>query len=108
MVDTFRPLELGEGGRAADDGRYAWSWSGGRRELDLVSEFPPCSRGLFDDAALFPPGNAAMPDAVAGHAGYRQAWYAGLVGRFVCPAGRLAELDRRARPRPEPVARRSR
>jgi homogentisate 1,2-dioxygenase len=30
MVDTFRPLELGEGGRACDDGRYAWSWAGGR------------------------------------------------------------------------------
>ena len=30
MVDTFRPLELGEGGRAVDDGRYAWSWAGGR------------------------------------------------------------------------------
>jgi homogentisate 1,2-dioxygenase len=28
MVDTFRPLELGEAGTAADDGRYAWSWSG--------------------------------------------------------------------------------
>ncbi|WP_116453557.1 homogentisate 1,2-dioxygenase [Blastococcus litoris] len=28
MVDTFRPLQLGEGGRAVDDGRYAWSWSG--------------------------------------------------------------------------------
>jgi homogentisate 1,2-dioxygenase len=28
MVDTFRPLRLGEGGRAADDGTYAWSWSG--------------------------------------------------------------------------------
>lgn len=28
MVDTFRPLELGEGGRAADDGRYAWTWAG--------------------------------------------------------------------------------
>ena len=28
MVDTFRPLDLGEGGAAADDGRYAWSWSG--------------------------------------------------------------------------------
>lgn len=26
MVDTFRPLELGEAGRAADDGRYAGSW----------------------------------------------------------------------------------
>ncbi len=28
MVDTFRPLEIGEGGMASDDGRYAWSWSG--------------------------------------------------------------------------------
>ena len=27
MVDTFRPLELGEAGRAADDGKYAWSWA---------------------------------------------------------------------------------
>jgi homogentisate 1,2-dioxygenase len=31
MIDTFRPLELGEGGVASDDGRYAWSWSGGRQ-----------------------------------------------------------------------------
>lgn len=30
MVDTFRPLDLGEGGLACDDGRYAWSWTGGR------------------------------------------------------------------------------
>ncbi|RCW45917.1 homogentisate 1,2-dioxygenase [Halopolyspora algeriensis] len=28
MVDTFRPLELGEGGLAAEDPAYAWSWSG--------------------------------------------------------------------------------
>jgi len=28
MIDTFRPLELGEGGRAVDDGAYAWTWSG--------------------------------------------------------------------------------
>jgi len=27
MVDTFRPLRLGEGGRAVDDGQYAWSWN---------------------------------------------------------------------------------
>jgi homogentisate 1,2-dioxygenase len=27
MVDTFRPLRLGEGGRASDDGQYAWSWA---------------------------------------------------------------------------------
>jgi homogentisate 1,2-dioxygenase len=29
MVDTFRPLEFGEAGTAADDGKYAWSWSAG-------------------------------------------------------------------------------
>jgi len=29
MVDTFRPLELGEGGRATEDGAYAWSWNRG-------------------------------------------------------------------------------
>ena len=27
MVDTFRPLELGEGGIAGEDGGYAWTWS---------------------------------------------------------------------------------
>ncbi len=28
MVDTFKPLELGEGGRAAEDPAYAWTWAG--------------------------------------------------------------------------------
>jgi len=28
MVDTFRPLELGEAGRACEDPAYAWTWSG--------------------------------------------------------------------------------
>ncbi len=31
MVDTFRPLELGEGGGACEDEAYAWTWSGRRR-----------------------------------------------------------------------------
>src|SRR4051794_1953888 len=31
MVDTFRPLELGEGGLAGEDPEYAWTWAGGRR-----------------------------------------------------------------------------
>ena len=30
MVDTFRPLDLGVGGVATDDGVYARSWTGGR------------------------------------------------------------------------------
>jgi len=28
MVDTFRPLELGEGARASEDPTYSWSWAG--------------------------------------------------------------------------------
>ncbi|CAM2963769.1 homogentisate 1,2-dioxygenase domain-containing protein [Saccharomonospora xinjiangensis] len=28
MVDTFRPLELGEGGLACEDHNYAWTWAG--------------------------------------------------------------------------------
>jgi homogentisate 1,2-dioxygenase len=30
MVDTFRPLELGEVGFASEDPGYAWTWSGRR------------------------------------------------------------------------------
>lgn len=33
MVDTFRPLELGEGGRAAEDPAYAWSWARSQNDL---------------------------------------------------------------------------
>jgi hypothetical protein len=50
-------------------------------------------KGLFDDAALFPPGNAPMPDAVKGHGEHTRAWYRDLVGLFVCPNPRLDELD---------------
>ena len=28
MVDTFRPLDLGEGGLAVEDPAYAWTWAG--------------------------------------------------------------------------------
>jgi hypothetical protein len=49
---------------------------------------------LFDDAALFPPGNAAMAGAVRRHRRDKELWYAGSVGPFVCPDSRLPELDR--------------
>jgi len=48
--------------------------------------------GLFDDAAIFPPGNAPMADAVRAHAAHRGSWYASSVGAFVCTVGRLDEL----------------
>lgn len=34
MVDTFRPLEIGEAGRAADDGKYLRSWLDGQRSSE--------------------------------------------------------------------------
>jgi hypothetical protein len=57
-----------------------------------MSTVPALFRGLVDDAALFPPGNAPMPRAVAEHRHHRAAPYADLVGRFLCPVSRFEEL----------------
>lgn len=46
---------------------------------------------LIDDAAVFPPGNAAMPAAVRAHVRHAGTRYAAVVGRFLCPAARLPE-----------------
>jgi hypothetical protein len=48
---------------------------------------------LLDDAALFPPGNAPMIEAVAAHRAARAGGCAALIGPFVCPAERVDELD---------------
>jgi hypothetical protein len=48
--------------------------------------------GLLDDAAVFPPGNAPLPAALPAHRDHHAAWYAEMVGPFVFPAARLAEL----------------
>ncbi|GAA3201084.1 hypothetical protein [Actinocorallia longicatena] len=53
---------------------------------------PPLFRGLCDDAAMFPPGNASAPDAVAGHEEYRDAWYRELVGPLIIAGGRIGEV----------------
>ncbi|KRF37091.1 homogentisate 1,2-dioxygenase [Nocardioides sp. Soil805] len=34
MVDTFAPLDLGEGGRAVEDPAYAWTWAGRGPDAD--------------------------------------------------------------------------
>ncbi len=38
MVDTFKPLELGEGGLAAEDPAYAWTWAGRSRNQDVQAD----------------------------------------------------------------------
>ncbi len=48
--------------------------------------------GLFDDAALFPPGNAPMAVAVPAHQRGLAAAHGHLLGPFVLPAARLSEL----------------
>ncbi|MDQ2857160.1 MAG: hypothetical protein M3R53_00730 [Candidatus Eremiobacteraeota bacterium] len=52
---------------------------------------------LFDDAGLFPPQEATMPDALRAHASHRSSPHAFLQGTFVVPARRLAELLTTAR-----------
>jgi hypothetical protein len=52
----------------------------------------PLLRGLVDDAALFPPGNAPMDVALAEHARYRADPWADAIGPFLCPASRIDEL----------------
>ena len=48
-----------------------------------MSGVPPAWAGLVDDAAIFPPGDAPLPEAVAAHRRLRQEWYADLVGPLV-------------------------
>lgn len=72
--------------------------------MSTDSTVPPLFERLVDDAALFPPGNAPMPDAVAAHARHRASPYAGLVGRFLFPASRLGELRQTLAPDARPLA----
>ncbi|KAB1107639.1 hypothetical protein F6X54_25825 [Micromonospora aurantiaca] len=50
---------------------------------------PRLLSGLVDDAAVFPPGNAALPDAVTAHRTHRTAWYADMVGPLLLPASEI-------------------
>ncbi|HEX2772056.1 MAG TPA: hypothetical protein VHN18_06455 [Micromonosporaceae bacterium] len=60
-----------------------------------MGRVPPLLAGLIDDAAVFPPGNAPLPDAVAAHRRHRASWYADLVGPLLLP---VSELGRGGRP----------
>jgi len=55
---------------------------------------PVLLSGLVDDAAVFPPGNAALADAVSQHAVHLDAWYADCVGPLLVPASAVADLVR--------------
>lgn len=56
------------------------------------ARIPPLLAGLVDDAAVFPPGNAPLPEALTAHAQHRLAWYADLVGPLLLPVSKLAAV----------------
>jgi hypothetical protein len=47
---------------------------------------------LIDDAGLFPPARLPMRAALAAHASARDGEFEWILGRFLCPASRSAEL----------------
>ncbi|MFY1652605.1 hypothetical protein ACN27J_17120 [Solwaraspora sp. WMMB762] len=55
----------------------------------MSMQVPRIFTGLVDDAAVFPPGNADLPDAITAHRGHRTAWYTDLVGPFLLPASEI-------------------
>ncbi|MBO4208829.1 hypothetical protein [Micromonospora echinofusca] len=62
----------------------------------MSTQVPRLLAGLVDDAAVFPPGSASLPDAVAAHRRqHRVGWYADLVGPLLVPASAVTagELD---------------
>lgn len=63
-----------------------------------MSNLPELFTGFVDDAAIFPPGNSPLPDAVEAHRRHREAAYAGLLGAFVVTDLRLPEVAREGLP----------
>ncbi len=56
----------------------------------MSTQVPRLLAGLVDDAAVFPPGSASLPDAVTAHHRHRAARYADLVGPLLLPASAIA------------------
>lgn len=57
-----------------------------------ILTIPPGFTALVDDAAIFPPGLAPLPDAVVAHAEHLAAPHGALVGPFVVDGARLDAL----------------
>lgn len=69
-----------------------------------MSTVPALFRHLVDDAAMFPPGNLPLAEAVAAHRAHRQSAYADLVGPFVCADEDLMKVAAEAaRTGPDPL-----
>ncbi len=61
--------------------------------LAVSTRVPALFARFVDDAAVFPPGSASLPQAVADHHRHRAAWYADLVGPLLVPVSELGKLN---------------
>lgn len=60
----------------------------------MSTSLPSYVHDLVDDAAIFPPGNAPLDEAVAAHRRHRASPHAEMVGPFVVSDTRLPDLAR--------------
>ena len=58
----------------------------------MITPLPSAWTGFVDDAAIFPPGDLPLPDAVAAYGEREQEWWAGLVGSFVVTDVKVPEV----------------
>jgi len=65
---------------------------------ELPAAVPPTWFGFFDDAAVFPPGNADLAEAVATFRSRRDEWYADLVASLVVTDQHLPAVSDREIP----------
>lgn len=63
----------------------------------IVAEANPLLQGLLDDAAVFPPGNKPLEQAVPDHREHRRSAHRDLVGPLVLPRTALDEIPRLTR-----------
>jgi hypothetical protein len=58
----------------------------------VTTVIPHWLTNLVDDAAIFPPGNVPLEQAVAAHREHKASEYAGMVGHFVVSDVKVADL----------------
>jgi hypothetical protein len=86
-----RPAHRRRVSRPADPPNAPGSGAAEGREFPAAL-IPTLLAGLVDDAAVFPPGSATLPDAVAGHRRHRAGWYRALVGPLLVPVTAVPDL----------------
>lgn len=72
----------------------------GAQPAGSTAYLPPLMRKLCDDAAVFPPGLAPLPEAVAAHRQHRTSWFADMIGPLVLPSSLLPEFQALGQPVP--------